>query len=74
VRAEVETEAYLRNLSAEAPDAVTRTEDTMRTLPLVSTAIPFFEGIDEEIRFEWYLRAIVAGTLVVAPDLEDHAP
>lgn len=70
VRSEVETETYLQHLAAEGSDAVSRVEETMRALPLVSTAVPFFEGIDEDIRFDWYLRAIVAGTLAVAPDLE----
>lgn len=37
-----------------------------------AAALPFFEGADDDVRFEWYLRAVVAGALAVAPDLGRH--
>lgn len=74
LQTEVGTEAYLRELSAEDPGAVDRTEQAVRALPLVSTAAPFFDGVDADTRFEWYLRAVVAGALAVAPGLERHEP
>ena len=74
VRAEAEAESYLRDLSDEAAEALAGTEDTVRSLPLVSSAIPLFEDIDDETRFDWYLRAVVVGALAVAPDIDRHTP
>lgn len=52
VRTEVEAEAYLRDLSAEASEAVTRAEETMRTLPLPVTVPPAHRSV-RDVSSRW---------------------